>query len=125
MILRSMKKSLRLTPTTGDTSVYLQEKRAEGSLIESWEGIWRKNRNGDFESLSAIMGTDLESKRREWNENNFFGMHLRRKDDEIVQIYQLLYNVRFSILPKDSNFDGFRSAMSSASWVRQTRPGVL
>lgn len=82
-----MNEKLCLTPTPGDQSVYLQDMQdksgSSGALkVYVFDKIGAAD--GDFESVTTKVSSDLESKEGKWNKKHFFEMLIRRKNEDSV-----------------------------------------
>ena len=120
-----LKKDLKLVPLVGDPALYLKPNDED---LDGLMAVYVDDKaiagNDEMRKLTEGTLKRFESKPREWDEFNFFGMHLKSLDGSVFSVSQTDYISKLKPIPVDCSFDYFRSYRAMVAWIGLTRPDM-
>ena len=118
--------NLRIKTTTGDSSLYIkprQGREAEGLMGMLFDdGLLCGNT--EFQRLTEATLEKFDSRQREWDNVEFYGLKIKTIPGAGILIDQPDHIKRINLLPDDANFEAFRSSRSALAWITHTRLDV-
>ena len=121
------KSDLGMEPLTGDSSLYLKTGADEedasglmGMLVD--DGLLCGN--DAFQRLTEATLQTFDSRPRQWDKVEFYGIQIESTPGGSVRIHQPDHIQRIEMLPEDATFEHFRSARAALAWVTHTRPDI-
>ena len=123
---RHAKKDLSMESMTGDSSPYA--KSEHGSEAEGLMGMLVDDGllcgNIKFQRLTEATLERFDSRPREWDNLEFYGLQIKTIPGDGFVIDQPDHAERIQLLPDDANFDEFRSSRAALAWTTHTRPDI-
>lgn len=121
------KSDLGMEPLTGDSSLYVKTVSGKeeasglmGMLVD--DGLICGNEN--FQILTEATLQKFDSRPRQWDNVDFYGLRIESKPETGFQILQPDHIQRIQPLPEKANYDDFRSARAALAWITHTRPDI-
>ena len=123
---RHAKQDLGLVPLLGDPSLYVKrnEEDVDGLLGMYVDDVFLGG-NVEMQRLTELTLKRFDSKKRVWDNIEFFGTSIQTEDGGLFSITQEQYIKRLKPIPMDASFQSFRSFRSVLAWIGYTRPDVL
>ena len=123
---RHARDDLGMKARTGDSSLYIKPR--QGREAEGLMGMLLNDGllcgNTEFQRLTEATLKKFDSKPREWDNVEFYGLKIKTKPGDGILIDQPDHIKRINLLPDDANFEEFRSSRSAVAWITHTRPDV-
>ena len=123
-----VKNDLEMEPMTGDPSLYgkfVSKQDIAAGLLGMLVDDGLLTGSEAFQKLTEMTLERFESRVREWDNVEFFGMKIERENGNVISIYQPNHIERLTVVEATAPFSKLRSVRAAIAWIAYTRPDIL